>query len=1009
MISSTARDLPDHRKEVLEACLRMGMFPDMMEHLPASDADAIRISMEMVDRADIYLGVFAFRYGTVPKTNNPQQISITEMEYNRAGQRGIPRLIFIMDRSHPITAADMDEDTKDPIEVAQRKVKLEELKKRAAQDQVPNFFKSPVELRAQVIQALVPYREADITQFHYVSDIPAPPEAYIAHPYTLLQTHRLIGRQAELNLLTDWVTSAGKGEAFFDSSSVEKCFAPTTRIMNIVAIGGMGKSALTWKWFNDIAPQEIKPLAGRMWWSFYESDASFENFVIRALAYVTRQSREEAQKISPPEREAQLLAALDREPFLIVLDGLERILLAYARMDAARLADDDIDQRTANYVAKAYGLPESAAQSFVGQHLLRKTADPRAGSFLRKLANVRAARILVSTRLYPADLQTATGEPMNGSSAVFLRGLNDDDALNLWRAFNVSGSRETLLPMFHKFENHPLLIQSLASEVGNYRRAPGDFERWQKDHPNFNPFNLSMVNARAHVLEFALRGLDDKARKVLETIAAFRMPASYDTLAALFVGEGKLFSAELGLDVALKELEDRGLVGWDKRANRYDLHPIVRGVVWSGLPDDTRNGVFTTLYTHFESLPTVNNTDVENLDDLTVIIELYNSLLGLRKNDEAWAMLHGFEKLLINRLGAARQLTELLELLLPFGLDRPPALSSVKARASVLSVLAVSYHLSGQLDKAALAYRSAINLSVEDDDKPGISAITVFSMEVDYLRGHLCKTEIILRQEILIERELDLDAKLWEGIVQNHLGLLLASRGELADSVIALNRALHLHTLGNNTAELCRCISKLAQVEAWQHNFEVANELADRAWHLANVTHTERNLIRAARLQGAAALGLSNFAKADERLHLALTRARAVNLVEEELQALVALAELRRRQEDLKAARELLDDVWEPAERGPYPLDHADAFDVLAQIERDVGNHAAAVDAATKAYRLAWCDGEPYAYHWGLVAARKHLRELGASEPSMPPFDESKYEPMPEVEINPNDEFHVDV
>ena len=52
----------------------------------------------------------------------------------------------------------------------------------------------------------------------------------------------------------------------------------------------MGKSALTWKWFNDIAPQEMKNLAGRMWWSFYESDATFENFVARALAYVTSRS-----------------------------------------------------------------------------------------------------------------------------------------------------------------------------------------------------------------------------------------------------------------------------------------------------------------------------------------------------------------------------------------------------------------------------------------------------------------------------------------------------------------------------------------------------------------------------------------------------------------------------------------------------------------------------------------------------------------------------------------------
>ncbi|MGZ8842846.1 MAG: hypothetical protein ACXW18_04235, partial [Pyrinomonadaceae bacterium] len=80
---------------------------------------------------------------------------------------------------------------------------------------------------------------------------------------------------------------------------------------------------------------------------------------------------------------------------------------------------------------------------------------------------------------------------------------------------------------------------------------------------------------------------------------------------------------------------------------------------------------------------------------------------------------------------------------------------------------------------------------------------------------------------------------------------------------------------------------------------------------------------------------------------------------------------------------------------------------VLTQIERDEGNHAAAVDAATKAYRLAWCDGPPFAYHWGLEKAKQHLKELGAPEPEMPPFDESKFEPMPEVEIDPEDEFHV--
>ena len=119
----------------------------------------------------------------------------------------------------------------------------------------------------------------------------------------------------------------------------------------------------------------------------------------------------------------------------------------------------------------------------------------------------------------------------------------------------------------------------------------------------------------------------------------------------------------------------------------------------------------------------------------------------------------------------------------------------------------------------------------------------------------------------------------------------------------------------------------------------------------------------------------------------------------------MALAELRRRQGEFGAARELLEDVWEAAERGPYPLFHADACCVLAEVEREEGNREAAIEAATKAFRLAWCDGPPFAYPWGLEKARGLLRELGAGEPEMPAFDESKFEPMPEVEIDPADEF----
>ena len=115
-ISSTVLDLAKHRAQVMSACLQQNLFPKMMERLPASDANAVRISMRLIDEADLYIGVIGFRYGYVPRGH---KISITEMEYERAGERGIPRLMFLMNPDHLLCAADVKEelrhDTIDPL------------------------------------------------------------------------------------------------------------------------------------------------------------------------------------------------------------------------------------------------------------------------------------------------------------------------------------------------------------------------------------------------------------------------------------------------------------------------------------------------------------------------------------------------------------------------------------------------------------------------------------------------------------------------------------------------------------------------------------------------------------------------------------------------------------------------------------------------------------------------------------------------------------------------------
>ena len=532
MISSTSIDLPEHRKQAKEACERMGFFPYAMENLPARDADAIQVSLEMVDKADVYIGIYAWRYGHIPEGHD---ISITEMEFDRAVERGIPILVFTIHKDHSLVF--------DMMQISDKaQEKLAALKVKACKERGRREFKSADDLRGEIIHALSDLKERQqaengiipAPQFHPISHIPKAPEPYIAHPYTLLQSKNVVGRQQELNLLTDWVTTNREIPA-------------EIRLFNIVALGGMGKSALTWKWFNKIAPLEMPNLSGRLWWSFYESDAHFENFVIRALAYVANMPEEASRKLTLHDREDQLFRFLDEKPFLLVLDGLERILLAYARMDAAHLADDDLDERTANITTAIHGLPEQAKETYLEKHRLRQCADPRAGRFLRRLAQVRASRILISTRLYPAELQTQTAETLPGCHALFLTGLTDDDALNLWREFKISGSREELLPLFNAFDNYPLLLRALAGEVAEYRNAPGDFGRWRADNPGFNPAaELNLSNAKTHVLQYALQGLNKDQRRVLHTLAAFRMPASWETVKALLTGKpsNSVLSAE---------------------------------------------------------------------------------------------------------------------------------------------------------------------------------------------------------------------------------------------------------------------------------------------------------------------------------------------------------------------------------------------------------------------------------------------------------------------------------
>lgn len=132
-VSSTWLDLRPERDAVREVVLRIQETQFVgMEYFGSRDETTRRASLDEVDRSRIYVGLFAARYGS----------GITEAEYRRARDRGLPCLIYFKDDA---TIPDEWRET-DTAQTA----KLEALKAELEREHGLSTFKNPNDLAAKV-------------------------------------------------------------------------------------------------------------------------------------------------------------------------------------------------------------------------------------------------------------------------------------------------------------------------------------------------------------------------------------------------------------------------------------------------------------------------------------------------------------------------------------------------------------------------------------------------------------------------------------------------------------------------------------------------------------------------------------------------------------------------------------------------------------------------------------------------------------------------------------------
>lgn len=951
-VSSTTGALDEYRNAAVSVCRRLGLTVIAMEEFVAERPPPVGVCRRKVDECDIFILLVAHRYGDRPPG---EKKSYTELEYDWALARTeMPLLPFVVDPNHPWPPPDIDREPRD-VEALQRFVE------RLADHHVRRFGDIHT-FREDLFLALKDAAD----QFEDGGDedepadrrLPDPPAFVAAPPYT--GSAPFTGRADALAELDAWARTDDP-------------------MMVLEAVGGTGKSALTWEWAERRAPEVVPDLAGRFWWSFYEGSASMRSFLTELLAYLRRRPLREVAQLSRADLASDVLSELRRRPYLIVLDGFERLLAAYHRFDPTKMREDEVEP------------------------VKRALIEPDADLVLRDLVSAGPSKVLLSTRLFPEAVERYR-RPLPGVRHHRLPGLSDADTALLLRRLGVRGEGEATARFFRRLGNHPLLIGIVAGLVRDYRRRPGDIDRWLEDPlagGHLSLAELDLTQRRHHILEAALGGLAPEHARVLGWLSVFTGAVHWSTLESInplkpdppadasqvpsrpsetayltrrlqersraaekrraqWEASPEAKRAGARLAAALEDLEDRGVLWWNRDANTYDLHPIVRAYAFDQLQEGDRRKANERVHAHFEALPAEDVDAANSVEDLDRTITIFRALVGSGRFMDAsmlWErrLFHG----LYVRFAAYTTVIELLTPLRDVG--------SPHARGDLAGALAYSQ----RYDDATHIETLLLDENLEN----GVAESVAISLS--NLCGHFLGSGTLRAASRCIDfvTALNSAAPQDPGSLALRCAELAAQTGETGSARRALDDAerrgtrlkfpwfagdVHIVRLELDFEEGTLAEDHLAEAERlftlWSHRRSLVSlrrELLIRKRDFVGaleVQHEDERLQRNAGVPvetAATAFLLTQVGRPDD----------AVAVIDDTIATLSAR---------------------HPARRPHYRL--AQALMALGRLDE-------ARTQALEAYRQAWADGPPYAFHWRLRDARQLLEELELDEPELPTVD----------------------
>ena len=240
---------------------------------------------------------------------------------------------------------------------------------------------------------------------------------------------------------------------------------------------------------------------------------------------------------------------------------------------------------------------------------------------------------------------------------------------------------------------HPLVVGVLAGLINDFLPDRGNFDRWLHAPDGGNALNLGsldLIQRRNHILDAAIDALPDKSLQLLQRLALLQRGADVELLEALNPHlpdvKNNLMNAsflEANVDAAssnsnvvplalskrnhpkyreyhefsnwkgmmrdaptllrdtTRDLERRGLLQYESGQRRFDLHPVVRGVVAGRMNNKEKQDQGDLVINYFNQKSLRSWEEANSLEDLFPVLQIVATLTQLERFDRALEIYKG--------------------------------------------------------------------------------------------------------------------------------------------------------------------------------------------------------------------------------------------------------------------------------------------------------------------------------------------------------------------------------